>query len=63
MASPLLTYAGIALISASALVLAWLATTGRWQSPADDDGELRHCFAGCRCSLGLAVRELNRSNR
>jgi 4-amino-4-deoxy-L-arabinose transferase-like glycosyltransferase len=31
MAPPLLTYAGIALISASALVLAWLAVTRRWR--------------------------------
>ncbi len=31
MASPLLTYAGIALISASALVLGWLAATRRWR--------------------------------
>jgi 4-amino-4-deoxy-L-arabinose transferase-like glycosyltransferase len=31
MASPLVTYAGIALISASAVVLAWLAATRRWQ--------------------------------
>jgi 4-amino-4-deoxy-L-arabinose transferase-like glycosyltransferase len=49
MTSPLLTYAGIALISASALVLAWLATTGRWQS-------LPTTMASCATVLWLSLQ-------
>jgi 4-amino-4-deoxy-L-arabinose transferase-like glycosyltransferase len=49
MASPLLTYTGIALISASAFVLAWLATTGRWQS-------LPTTMASCATVLWLSLQ-------
>jgi 4-amino-4-deoxy-L-arabinose transferase-like glycosyltransferase len=49
MASPLLTYAGIALISASALVLAWLAATRRWPL-------LPTTMAGCATVLLLSLQ-------
>jgi 4-amino-4-deoxy-L-arabinose transferase-like glycosyltransferase len=49
MASPLLTYGGIALISASALVLAWLAATGRWRL-------LPTTMASCATVLLLSVQ-------
>ena len=49
MASPLLTYGGIALISASALVLAWLAATRRWR-------RLPTTMASCATVLLLSVQ-------
>jgi 4-amino-4-deoxy-L-arabinose transferase-like glycosyltransferase len=48
-ASPLLTYGGIALISASALVLAWLAATQRWRL-------LPTTMASCATVLLLSVQ-------
>jgi hypothetical protein len=49
MASPLLTYGGIALISASTLVLAWLAATRRWRL-------LPTTMASCATVLLLSVQ-------
>jgi 4-amino-4-deoxy-L-arabinose transferase-like glycosyltransferase len=49
MASPLLTYAGIVLISASALVLVWLAATRRWPL-------LPTTMAGCATVLLLSLQ-------
>lgn len=49
MASPLLTYGGIALISTSALVLAWLAATRRWRL-------LPTTMVSCATALLLSVQ-------